>query len=415
MREMIKKPDLTSYVASIADLYKTPLGLLALYFVASAILASLILLRLNGVFPYWTIRLNVFAYYLTYYIIPLISLMWLFCRIHLRAGRKLTNKVLLIILVEFLLCTFSFISVFLFTNLPDYCLLPIPLVILLLAYIVKYKPKKRNIKLTAPLLVALFVISFFAPLASATIGNIQIIDRASVIQNSEDQVRFISQIPLVTTVRIDLVRANNDFMKLLLAGDGACGEGANSILFYLKALNYSVREVGFPGEDHAFVEVKMNGTWMVIDPGYSVVLGSEESRGDCRVQEAGTLTYVAAYSQNGFTELTQQYVKTDTVNLKLTQHGEPVVGASVTLVHTLVTDGNARKMELPGHGFSFHSDLNGMVTLHLGRIGLNVYNNSFTKTDSYYIINVNGKAIAQTVTSTGTGLVNNVTIDLGGF
>jgi hypothetical protein len=83
-----------------------------------------------------------------------------------------------------------------------------------------------------------------------------------------------------------------------------------------------------------------------------------------------------------------------------------------SFVHTLVTDGNARSMELPGQGFSFYTDMNGTVTVHLGMIGVNVYNGSFTKTDPYYVVYVNGKPAEQKVTSTGSGTTSEIQIDL---
>jgi len=36
----------------------------------------------------------------------------------------------------------------------------------------------------------------------------------------------------------------------------------------LDRLGVESREVGLPGEDHEFVEVELNGSWWVVDPGY---------------------------------------------------------------------------------------------------------------------------------------------------
>jgi hypothetical protein len=181
----------------------------------------------------------------------------------------------------------------------------------------------------------------------------------------------------------------------------------------LKELGFDARKVVLPGEDHAFVEVKMNGTWKVVDPGYSMILVSSTERAERRVREAGTISYVVAYLENGFVELTPQYVKTDTIIIRVTQDGEPLVGASVTLVHTLVAAGNSRPQELPGNGFSFHTDTNGTVILHLGRIGENVYNGSFVETDPHYLVRVNGKPTPLKVTSTGTGLISEMETEIG--
>ena len=396
----------------VAALAKTPLGLIVVYYGSSILLTSLILLRFNVLLSVWTVRFNIIAYFISYYVIALLSLMWLFLRFHHKGGKKIANKTLLLVSLETLGCFTALVSISIIGNLPEYFILPVPLILILAVYIVRYRPARKSRKLVAPFLVVALVVSILMPIMAASASFDQTLKVASGIPDKTDQVKFISKTVLATTVRMDLVRANNDFEKLLLSGDGACGEGAIAMLVYLKKLGFDAREVDFPGEDHAFIEVEMNNTWQVVDPGYSLFSASRATRADRRVQEAGTVSYVAAYTEDGFTELTQQYVKTDTIIVRITQNGEPLAGTSVTFVHTLVTDGNARSMELPGHGFSFHTDVNGSLTIHLGKIGESVYNGSFTKTDPYYVIQVNGKPEQLRVNSTGTGLVKEFQINL---
>ncbi|HUJ84743.1 MAG TPA: transglutaminase domain-containing protein [Candidatus Acidoferrales bacterium] len=413
MSENGKRPAAKLLMTKVTMLFKPPVGLAVAYFCSSVLLATLITLRLNFTSSVWTDRLNVYVYFFTYYVIPLLTFMWLFMRIHHKSDGKMTNKVLFLVCLETFASFMAVVSIFLFASLPEYIILPMPLVIVFAVYLIKYRPAKTWGKLVAPLLVLMIVASFFLPMAAASIGYDQIIARASGIKNKEDQVRFIAGNMLATTTEtFNVVRANNDFEKLLLCGDGACGEAAMSMVTYLRALGFNAMEVGFPGEDHEFVEVEMNGTWLVVDPGYNMTLVPIAARAEARVQEAGTISYVAAYTADGFTELTQQYVNTDTIVVRVTQYGEPVADASVTFVHTLVTDGNARSMELPGNGFSFHTDINGTVTIRLGKIGANVYQGSFTQTQPYYVVYVNGKSTQQKVTSTGTGITAEINIDL---
>ena len=125
-----------------------------------------------------------------------------------------------------------------------------------------------------------------------------------------------------------------------------------------------------------------------------------------------TISYVAAYLENGFVELTPEYVKTDTIIIRVTQDGEPLAGASVVLAHTLITDGNSRTQELPGNGLTFQTDTNGTVTLHMGQIEEDVYIRSFIETQPFYRVQVNGNPTPLEVISTGTGITTELEIDI---
>jgi hypothetical protein len=378
----------------------------------SILLALLIFFRINLFYSIWIKRANVLLYYLTYYILPCVAFFFGFLHFHQRDGRKLTNRMLMLIYVEFAVASLAFLPVALFSGLPEYYLLPLPLILILGGSLVRYRPIKRPAKIVAPLLAAALVFSFFLPLVTASFSNSLILQKASAIQNKEDQVRFIAQKVLETTTNVGVARTANDYEKLILAGDGACGEGALFMVTFLQNLGFEARQVGFPGEDHAMAEVRINSTWFVVDPGYSLVLVSEQTRGERRIQEAGTLTYVAAYSNSGFTELTQQYVKTDTIIVRVLQNGEPVTDAGLTLTHTLVTDGNSRATTIPGNGLAFHTDFNGTATIHLGKIEPQTYNSSFTQTDQFYLLYVNGKSTDQKVTSTGNGIIREICVDI---
>jgi hypothetical protein len=191
-----------------------------------------------------------------------------------------------------------------------------------------------------------------------------------------------------------------------MTGVGACGELAMSTSTFLNSLGINSREVNFPGEDHTFVEVMLNGTWFVIDPGYyhGQIL-KREQRGDYRLTEMGAVSYVIADVNSSFVELTQSYVPTDTIKIKVVNANEPVLDAQVYLEHTFM----GQTWRLPDATHVFYSDTNGTVTLHMGSLN---YTSVAGKVDSFYKVYVNGKLTPYTVTSTGSNKTQYVEIDL---
>jgi hypothetical protein len=61
-------------------------------------------------------------------------------------------------------------------------------------------------------------------------------------------------------------------------------------------------------------------------------------------------------------------------------------------------------------GRTFYTDVNGTVTLHLGKP---YYVNDFMGSEEYYRVYVNGQSTGHNVTSTGTGQIQSLEIDLG--
>jgi hypothetical protein len=195
---------------------------------------------------------------------------------------------------------------------------------------------------------------------------------------------------------ITLHRASTDFWKFLMVGVGSCGEMAHAVKILFDNLNLESRLVSFPGEDHMFVEVKLNGTWLVVDPGYQLNLGSR------RLEKLGGLSYVVAYTDQGLIELTQYYVTTDRIVIRVTDNGEPIVNAKIVLSHTFM--GN--KMALP----DFYSNSNGTIELNLGPL---TYNNSEVEpVEPYYWIYVNDKNTKLKANSIGSGKIVYLEVDL---
>jgi hypothetical protein len=129
------------------------------------------------------------------------------------------------------------------------------------------------------------------------------------------------------------LRANDDFLKFLVLGVAGCGDMAFSTCNYLDFLEMDSRVVGFSGEDHALAEVYYENEWMVIDPGYSYTLITQQQRGQKRVEEMGGLSYVVTKYNNTKVDLTKKYVPTDQVTIKVIENDFAVPNASVSLKH----------------------------------------------------------------------------------
>lgn len=115
----------------------------------------------------------------------------------------------------------------------------------------------------------------------------------------------------------------------------------------LNDAGFEARIIALPGEDHDFTECKVNGTWMVIDPGYGYTAPvSRQERANARLEEMGAISYVIAYNGSNFTELTSQYVTTDSITIKITNQGKPLPNAEVYLTHEF----RGRIVRLPDTG-----------------------------------------------------------------
>jgi len=401
-----------------AGLSKAAFLLLILYAVSAVLLSVFIFLRLQVLPTTWVKYANIALYFLNYHIIAFLALAWLLSPLFSLKQKNLIKQFLLslsfaaMLVLSYLLL----MIVSLFGIVPEYMSLSIPIVLVFLVYLVQHKPQKRpSKKIVAPILAGALAFILLIPHVTAFACYNSILFQASTVSNKDDRATFISKIVYDTTAfdcpfLKEYLRANRDLQKYLLVGVGACGEMAMVTTIYLKNLGFEARKAGFPGEDHSFIEVKIDDEWRVLDPGYfpSTLLTRSERAAD-RVNRVGTISYVAAYTESSFIELTPQYVDTDIITISITNNGEPLADASIILVHTLRYDSNAYNVQLPGEGFSFYTDANGTVTVHLGKL---TYVAPFEKTDPYYWIYVNGQNTGHNVTSTGTGKAQLVEIDL---
>jgi hypothetical protein len=290
--------------------------------------------------------------------------------------------------------------------LPEYLALIIPVLLAYVTYnaLLKLGGNFQKTK-RASAVALLLVIAILLPFMTAFACEHNVLSQAANIVSPMDKVqsvaRFVQNIPT-----FNVYRSNDDFWKYVLVGTGACHETAMATVTLLNNLGFEARTVVLPGEDHAFVEVKINSTWLVVDPGYSVTEAiTRKQRADKRIQEMGAISYVITHSGSSFIELTSFYVPTDTLTIKVTNGNEPLVNAQVFLLHEF-RNGTQR---LPDADTSFFTDGNGETTFHLGAL---TYNENAKEYDTCYWIYVNGKNTGYNVTSTGTGITRLVEIDL---
>jgi hypothetical protein len=199
-----------------------------------------------------------------------------------------------------------------------------------------------------------------------------------------------------------LLRAQDDFWKFLIVGMGQCGEMSMATTFYLSELGIEARKVVLPGDNHGFVEVMLNGSWWVVDPGYyQGKIITQQERGNNRISEFGAISYVITYADSSFIELTQKYTPTDTIIIRVTLGCEHLVNAQVILKHLFMSG----EWSLP----TFYTDGNGTVVLHLGALN---YNDKAKEYENFYHIFINGKDTGFKATSTGINQVRIIEIEL---
>lgn len=263
--------------------------------------------------------------------------------------------------------------------------------------------------------IAAFLMLILPLLSVLSVGFIIIRGFYSQINklNDLEKAREISYFVFKSTIPIrklpnvlKLLRAGNDFLWWVIFGVGACGEMANVGVKMLRDVGLEAMVVAFPGEDHTFAQVKINNTWMVFDPGYyKGKIVTWEQRINDRTREYGNISYIAAYVNGGFIELTHKYIPTDTIIIKVLHKGEPLSSACVTLTHKFLN----KEVPIPGNGLCFYADTNGYVTIHLGPPK---YYEKASPYEPYFKIIVNGKDSGIKVSSTGSHKTHRVEVNL---
>jgi len=280
-----------------------------------------------------------------------------------------------------------------------------------------FRSEISKVKVSKYILIAILTFILFTPYVSAFLGLNHIVSTIKAIENEKYEAQLVSQYIRAITISfwglqglerkyVSFHRALRgsclDFQKFVMVGVGSCGEMARATKVLLDDLGIESRLVSFAGEDHMFVEVRINGKWLVLDPGYQLNLITRDERGTKRLEEIGGLSYVVGYTDQGFVELTQQYVCTDKIVIKVLNDGEPIANAKIVLKHIFM----GHEQCLP----EFYSDVNGVIQLNLGPLS---YNNSKVEpAEPYYWIYVNGRNTHLKVSSTGSGKTTHIEVDL---
>jgi len=289
---------------------------------------------------------------------------------------------------------------------PEYLFLWFPLPLMALLYLKWKDVAKGFLKRKSVIFLVLVLIVAVLPNVAAYVSIHNLLNQAVSTTDEWQKASYISKRVIETTAFGWPPRAGTDYWKFVLSGAGMCKEMAITGTDLILAAGLDARRVVLPGEDHAFIEVKIDGTWLVADPGYyGGELINRTERATRRIQDVGSISYVIACIGDSFVELTQQYVSTDTIVIRVTRYGEPLAAGEVLLKHRF---GN-HITQLPCEDRTFHTDVNGTVTLHLGKP---YYINEFKGSEEYYWIYVNGQNTGYNVTSTGTGQIRSVEIDL---
>jgi hypothetical protein len=387
--------------SQIAEGYVKSYLLLYLWF--SLLLSLVIFLKL--LFASSMGLFNIVLYDIYYYVMPSIAIFtFIFVRYKSEMQtrwQRLANAIIwvsCVILVSLLLLLIDCC----FNNPFSYIVFPLVAIFVLCFHLKKSESKGKL--LSKKMVATVLSIVILMPYAVAFLGFNSALSGMRAMQNENDRVEFVSEFVHSITTSFwglrglkreysVLHRASSDFLKFLMVGVGSCGEMAHATKAFLDNLDLESRVVSFPGEDHMFVEVKLNGTWLVVDPGYGLNLVTREERGSKRLRELGGLSYVVAYTDQGPIEVTKHYVTTDQIIIRVTDGEVPIANARVILKHTFM--GNTRSLP------EFYSDANGTVKLSLGPL---TYNNSkIEPVEPHYWIWVNNRNTNLKVSSTGSG------------
>lgn len=377
-------------------------AIFAAYLFCSILLSMFIIVRFSFAADSAVKTLNIALYWGLFFIIPSMAVVWLLTRIYYR------GKYLALWLSASLYIIFRVVELR-GSPVPEYLFLWLP-VALMVAMKARWsgpsiKPFKRG---RAFLLASSLAVAVLLPHLAAVFGANILLNQAAHMSSERERASFISGRVIETTAFGWAPRANTDYWKFLLSGAGRCGEMAIAGTNLMSAAGLAARRVALPGEDHAFIEVMIDNVWFVADPGYyGSELLSREQRTTQRAAEFGAISYVIAYTKFGVVELTQSYVPTDAIVIRVTYSGEPLVNAQVYLVHKFM----GRNLRIPDSDSCFFSDSNGTVVLHLGA---STYADKAQPYESQFRIYVNGEDTGYRVGSKGTGETQIIEIDLPG-
>jgi len=289
------------------------------------------------------------------------------------------------------------------------------LLLLVSVFFLVVKLRVRDVKFKTSLAFLIMFMLAITPLIMMYVCPLVILQKAYTLRTVDERAEFIASYIRNTTVNIwffnydpilfccvTLHRARGDFNKFVLFGVGGCGEIALAETVFLRRLGVEAREVHLHGEEHAFVEVRINDTWFVSDVYRPGLMMREEYAKD-RIKQIGGLSHVVAYTEHGMVDLTKAYVPSaDEVIIKVIYHGEPVMNARVKLIHKF----RGNDLALP----ELHTDAHGIAIIYLGPMSYN--NTQIEPAERFYWIYINDENTGFKVSGEGKNKVQYITIDL---
>jgi hypothetical protein len=161
---------------------------------------------------------------------------------------------------------------------------------------------KRFLNMRNVFLLALLTIATLLPHLIAYVCVNNFLKQVASWSTEYGKASFISQPVRDMTAFGCIPRAGTDFWEFILSGAGSCGEMAMVGTKFMNDAGLVARVISFPGEDHSFIEVKINDEWLVADPGYyagNIITRSE--RAGRRISEFGAISYAVALADSSFT------------------------------------------------------------------------------------------------------------------
>ena len=185
-------------------------------------------------------------------------------------------------------------------------------------------------------------------------------------------------------------------------GCGMCDEMAFIEKDVLNHLKVDSRIVSLPGEDHAFVEVLINRTWMVSDSGYNYNLVTRNFRASERIKEHGAISLVYVKESDPPLFITDQYVNTDNIIIHVLKNGVPYANGKISLTHKF----QGRNCGTPEMGL----DNNGTFVIKFGN--MTTYNEKAGKVEDFYWVVIDGSKTSLKVMSYGLNETREYTINI---
>jgi len=385
---------------------------LSFYFVISLVLSFTIILRLvvttfdNEAISFFKAVgfFNVVFYDLYYYLLPVIVVVLWFTSTDRSLEKGVNWKFVGIIVLPVVLIFIDYcVNIIVFYFIP-------PAIVVSILYFKYWKKLSTPTFFSKKTLIIILLGIFLMPYLSVLFGLTNTSLTMNTLQDDYEKIEYISNYVMDAhtsfwgsgSAYYSPHRVGDNFLKFWLVGVCGCGDMAYSTISFIDFLDLKSRPVGFPGEDHMFVEVFLDGNWLVVDPGYNLTLITQKERAFARIKEIGGLSYVVANSKNDPIDLTEIYVNTDKIIIKILDNGNPVTDAKVTLKHTF----HGSTFSLP----SFYSDNNGTVILSLGPMSYS--NPNIEPAEQFYWVYVNEKNTNIQITSSGSGKSTLVEVNL---